>query len=315
MAERVIQASRCPLRPVEIIHRAHATGLLPWHLHGARQDKTLHARMSVDVARDPEASRFYRTGPGTFFLKEMIADAGIPEAFKHRYFAPPRRKELRREHILALDRGAAIPTDKMGFVGIARIRAELKNQRYSYQSYQSINSDTETAAIHSFVLVFHQEKVLSYRCGKFAPANDPLFGLRSIGLGGAVYASDNDLLFDSMQGVIGSGINELGYGIGLPKRLAERARYGREVRPQTGVILPFAEGRPSIVHVVLAYECPRDFLPSKAALSVNDLRWLDVSNPANRLDDFDYTSKRLFSSGRLISIRNALRRDGERQSD
>jgi len=109
VAERVIQTSRCPLRPRDIVQRAYAAGMMSWHLHGARQDKTLHARMSVDVARNPEASRFFRTRPGTFFLREMAADPNIPEAYKQVYFAPPRKKELRREHVLTLDGAKLLP--------------------------------------------------------------------------------------------------------------------------------------------------------------------------------------------------------------
>lgn len=151
--------------------------------------------------------------------------------------------------------------------------------------------------------MFHGDTVLSYRCGKFSPETDPLRGRRSVGLGGAVYASDRDMLFHDMFGIVASGINELGYGIGLSKELSERARYGNEVRPCLGVLLPSATGRPAVVHVVLAYECPAEFLPSKAALSVNDLRWIDIRNPANTLDDFDETSRLLFATQRVAGIR------------
>lgn len=303
VAERVIQTSRRPLRPKEIIHRAYAEGLLPWHLHGSRQDKTLHARMSEDVARNPEGSRFFRTAPGVFFLKDLLGDPTIPDAFKQVYFAPPRRKELRRDHVLTIDHTARLPQHSSSFIPVQRLHAELDEGRYAYRSYQEIVEQSRSAAVHSFVLVFHDDKVLSYRCGKFAPTSDPLYGMRSIGLGGAVYASDHDLLFKSMHGIIASGINELGYGIGLPRRLAERARYDEEVTPHIGVLLPGTEGRPTVVHVVLSYECPPEFLPSKAALSINDLRWLSVENVANTLDDYDETSRLLFLSGKVAEFR------------
>jgi hypothetical protein len=64
------------------------------------------------------------------------------------------------------------------------------------------------------------------------------------------------------------------------------------------------------LHVVLAFNCPPDFVPSKAALSVNDLRWLDLKNPSNALDDFDETSRRLFASRRVARVLARLRRDG-----
>ena len=111
------------------------------------------------------------------------------------------------------------------------------------------------------------------------------------------------MLFQDMFGIIASGINELGYGIGLSAELSERARYNNEVLPCLGVLLPSAATRPAVVQVVLAYECPLEFLPTKAALSVNDLRWIDIRNPANRLDDFDNTSRLLFETQRVVGIR------------
>ena len=306
VAEQVLLGSRRPLRPREIIETAYAQELLSWHLHGSTQDKTLHARLSEDMATSPHVSRFFRTGPGVFFLRTFLGDPSIPEAFKKPYFAPPRRKELRRERVLALDRtvGSAMGSP---FVGIDRINREFAAGRYRFATFAELQGRPDSVTVHSFVLVFHENSVLSYRCGKFFPDDAPLKGLRSIGLGGAVYAGDRDMLFHDMFGIIASGINELAYGVGLPKHLSEQARYGAEVVPCVGVLLPRVPSRPAVMHVVLAYECPSDFHPSKAALSVNDLRWLDIRNPANTLDGFDPTSALLFATQRVASIREVVR--------
>lgn len=304
VAERVLLTSRRPLRPREIIENAYAERLLPWHLHGPTQDKTLHARMSEDVAGDPESSRFFRTAPGVFFLQGLMNDPAIPPAFKQPYYAPPRRKELRRERVLTFDRLGQVALHAPDpFIDVARLYGEFEEARYRFITPAELARHPDAAAVHSFTLVFHGDTVLSYRCGKFSPETDPLRGLRSVGLGGAVYASDRDMLFRDMFGIVASGINELGHGIGLSKELSERARYGNEVIPCLGVLLPRTSSRPAIVHVVLAYECPAEFLPSKAALSVNDLRWLEIRNPANTLDGFDETSRLLFATGRVTGMR------------
>lgn len=303
IAERVLLTARRPLRPREVISQAHAAELLPWHLHGSRQDKTLHARMSEDIARNPEESRFFRTKPGIFFLRKFLKDPLIPESYKQTYFAPPRRKELRRDRILCFNQTSNMATANPPFINICIVDRELKYGRYSYLSFEEVTRRKESAAAHSFVMVFYEDKVLSYRCGKFAPSSDPLLGMRSIGLGGAVYASDRDLLFDSMFGIVGSGINQLGYGIGLSRQLSERARYESHVRPYLGVVLPGLPTRPAILHIVMGYECPPEFLPSKGALSVNELRWIDPEKPANSLDDFDLTSRLLLESNFVARLR------------
>jgi hypothetical protein len=308
VAEQVLLDSRRPLRPREIIDTAYAHQLLPWHLHGSTQHKTLHARMSEDVASNPALSRFFRTGPGVFFLQSFLEDPSIPTNYKEPYFARPRRRELRRERILTLDgfnqEGSGVSDP---FIGIKHLEGQFARGRYRFIAPMELDRHPDGIAVHSFVLVFHGNTVLSYRCGKFFPDSAPLKGKRSIGLGGAVYASDPDMLFEDMFGIIGSGINELGYGIGLSKNLSEEARYGSRVKPCTAVLLPRSGGRPAVLHVVLAYECPPDFLPSKAALSVNDLRWLDICNPANTLDGLDLTSELLFTTGRLANIREMVR--------
>jgi hypothetical protein len=307
VAERVLLQARRPLRPREIIDAAYASDLVPWHLHGPTQDKTLHARISEDVAGGHSSSRFFRTGPGVFFLRTLLEDPRIPALFKQPYYAPPRRKELRRERVLALTGLRAAASGPRGdFVAVAQIQREFERGRYKFVTPAEMALLPVSVPVHSFVLVYHEDRVLSYVCGKFFPDDAPLKGKRSIGIGGSVYAGDRDMLFDDMFGVVASGINELGYGIGLTKELSERARYGNEVTPCAGVLVRLADGR-AVLHVVLAYECPLDFLPSKAALSVNDLRWLDMRNPANTLEGFDRTSALLFSSGRVAAFRGMLR--------
>jgi hypothetical protein len=198
------------------------------------------------------------------------------------------------------------------FVDVALLYGEFEHGRYRYITYGELSGRSKAAVAHSFVLVFNGDSVLSYRSGKFSPDTDPIRGMRSIGLGGTVYAGDRDMLFHDMYGIVASGINELVYGIGLSKGLAERARYGDEVRPCLGVLRPSVDARPPLIHVALAYECPPEFLPTKAALSVNDLRWVDIRNPANTLDDFDDTSRLLFKTQRVVGIRAMVGPDARR---
>jgi hypothetical protein len=302
VAERVLLTYRRPMRPNEIIQQAYAQGLLPWHLHGARQDKTLHARISEDIARNPGDGRFFRTGPGIFFLHELVADNKVPDAYKHPFYAPPRKKELRKDRILSLELNSKIVDEAPKIIEIKTITEALDSGKYSYKNFGDLTDAIDQAAIHSFVIVFNEGMVLSYRCGKFTPAADPLYGLRSIGLGGTVYATDLDLLFESMHGIIASGINELGYGIGLPRKLAEQARYGNQVKPYICTILSKNQKRPAVLQVVMAYLCPADFKPSKAALSVNDLRWVPVKNVINDLDYYDETSRMLYQNNEVEKI-------------
>lgn len=313
IAERVLLDVRCPLRPREILTQAILSDFLPTHLRGPRQDKTLHARLSEDISANPEGSRFCRTAPGVFFLKHFLNDEGIPTAFKSVYLAPPRRKELKNRSILTIEIGEdSLLRGDGRTISVGRLRDLLSGGYYRFQPLigEEGASGKGRVAVHSFVVVSRGDQVLSFRCGKFFPSNDPLFGKRSIGVGGAVLASDPDLTYDSMWGIIGNGVNELKYGIGLPNRLAERARYENELRPFLGVIIREPGGAQSVMHVVLSYRCPDDFMPTKAALSINDLRWVNALSPMNTLADFDRTSQFLFAQD---YIRDLIRYGSGRQ--
>jgi len=300
IAEAIISAERQPMRPRDIIQRAYLAELLPWHLHGPRQDKTLHARLSEDIARSPEGSRFYRTAPGIFFLNEFRDQPDTPDAYNQVYRAPPRRRELKRDKLFSLKIIDSSPNGKE--VGIADLQIALNAGSYEYIPFQEAKANHGYAVVHSFVVVYRGPKILSFRCGKFFPESDPIYGRRSIGIGSAVIADNLHMLYDSLYGIVENGIGELGYGVGLPRRLAERARYQNELRPHVGILLEDDRGGPITLHVVMGYHCPDEFEPSKAALSVNDLRWIDSTNPGNDLADYDATSRLLFERHHLRGL-------------
>lgn len=295
LAEQVLTDARRPLRPREIVEAAYLRGLSPQHLRGPRQDKTLHARLSEDIARGREASRFIRTGPGVFFLRSLTADSSIPSDYRHEYLAPPRKKELRKNRILTISSDVfAAHNGHVAEVPLRLLMERLDDGLYGYKGYEEIGDDV---AIHSFVVVKNENLILSYRSGRYRPSTDPIHDSRSVGLGGAVLESDPDMLYESMVGIISNGIDELGYGIGLPSRLAEIARYENRLQPHTAVLSPASKRHPAVIHVVLLYSLPSEFEPSKTALSINDLRWISALKLPNSLTGYDKTSQFLMSTG------------------
>ncbi|ATQ68861.1 MULTISPECIES: winged helix-turn-helix domain-containing protein [Methylosinus] len=312
VAERVLILSDRPLSAAEIISQAQRSRLLPKHLYGFRQDRTLQARLSEDIARLGSKSRFFRTSPGRYFLRDFN-HKGANEIGE--YYAKPRRKELDQNDILTLNTNIdSIERNGGPIVPLSFVLDQLKSGHYSYRSAQDILRNDACTAIHSFVVVHDGSRILSFRCGKFFPRSDPLFGRRTIGLSGTVTADQVDMLFESLFGIIGNAIEELCSGIGLPRHFAERARYGGEILPWFGVKSARAANTPAILHMVLSYKCPPSFRPTRAALSVNDLRWIDPHNPLNTLQDFDSTSKILLSEGHardLVRIHTSSNRTSE----
>ena len=295
-AERVLAASDEPLSAAEILSRAQEDGLLPDHLYGRRQDRTLQARLSEDIARYGEASRFFRTAPGQYHLRAFKSLIDAEE-----YFAKPRRKELPVEGMLVLEAQISEIFANQRYVPATQVTKRLEAGEYSYRDSKQLNDNSGTA-INSFVMVHDSDCVLAYRRGKFFPRTDPLYGQRSIGFGGPVLAKQMDLLYHSYFGVIGSAIEELQTAIGLTRRLAERARYQKLVKPYLAVLADAPNSSSRVIHIVLGYECPEDFRPSKAALSVNDLQWINAATPPNDLFAFDSTSRCIFELGGIHSV-------------
>lgn len=303
IAEQILTANRAPMRPKEILKQAYLSGTLPAHLFGETQHKTLHARLSEDIAVHRETSRFFRTAPGIFFVRQLKEAANVNAKYRVEFFATPRRKELKRDWVMALELGAPPHDLSEGYeYSLDRLRSKLDHREFGYYPYSVIRRRSDLTVVHSFVVVWRERMVLSYKTGRFFPATDPLRGRRSLGVGGAVLIGETDMLYESMHGIVANGINELGYAIGLPRRQSELARYQNEVSPKLAIVVPQADLHPGVVHVVMTYRCPDDFIPTKAAMSINDLRWVSADNPTNNIDDFDPTSRFLTRQGRLSDI-------------
>ena len=73
IAQSVLQKSRQPLSAREILDAAYRLQLVPEHLFGKTQYKTLQARLSEDLLRNRKRTIFARTGPGRFVLREQLS--------------------------------------------------------------------------------------------------------------------------------------------------------------------------------------------------------------------------------------------------
>ena len=104
IAETVLRVARRPLSAKAIMDAAYRGGIVPSHLYGKTQHKTLHARLSEDILHNKLESRFFRTNPGLFFLSEMRSEPTIPAEFKDPFHARRRTRDLDKPAALAFDK-------------------------------------------------------------------------------------------------------------------------------------------------------------------------------------------------------------------
>ncbi len=297
IAETVLRRRRVPLTPNEMLADAYLSGEVPRHLHGNTQEKTLQARLSEDIARLRDGSLFFRTNRARFFLRELISDDTLPGHYRIEYFARPRRKDLRRERVLVLERGAIL-SNQMSSTQLDQI---FKDQRYKFLTWNEVGDRSDVLPVYSFLVIHRGTEVLSYSSGKFTAEDHPSKGMKSVGFGSAVRAQDSDLLFNAYHGIIGSAINELVYSLGLQREHARQARYENQLVLHWAVCTNGNLGQ-SFVKIVLSYRAPNDFLPTKSALSLNKLEWLNAKTSPRFVEQFDGLSQVLFASGTLAKI-------------
>lgn len=288
IAKDVLARAKRPLTARQILDQAYIDELVPSHLHGATQHKTLQARLSEDISALPDGSDFVRTGPGAFFLRSLWESDETPPEFRVIYKAPPRKKELKRDLILCIELGSAASD---GYLSIRYLKTRFNQGHYRHLRWDEVRGNSSFSPVASFVVVYDHESLLSYRSGKFRPEADVIKRPRSVGFGGVVLSSDGDLLYNSFYGIFGSGLNELTFGVGLPRELAAKARYGEEMHPVFGHVVQSPLTSTTFVNIVMSYRRPDGFIPFKGALSLNELRWIRWSERANRPADFDATSQ------------------------
>jgi hypothetical protein len=286
IAATVLRAERRPLSPRAILTAAYRRGMVPPHLHGKTQHKTLQARVSEDIIARREQSAFFRTAPGRFFLREFLTDTSLPEAFRR---PVPTRRRFRE-----LARGPALAVDECVLEKLAPERAPIQPERIFKLLGQECSryadpkmKSEKNVFVRSFVCVYRRGDILTYRLGRYREDRDSFLARRSVGFYTYVHRDEQTLFNMRDFGIVDSGVRATAVDLDIPEvpareKLDASLRYFTWVRQPMGVTDLLA---------VVALQCPEWFEPVKRRLALNDLAWLDLTKPVNNIDDFDPWSK------------------------
>lgn len=287
IAVEVLEAERRPLSPRAILETAYRRSIVPPHLHGVTQHKTLQARISEDIVQRRDHSVFYRTQPGRFFLRKFLSDESVPEEFRVVFPARRRIRELVRGPALAVDQRlleTIAPRNKP--VPPKKILRALKWDRLDYVDPRKKRDDL--VFLRSFVCVSRDCDVLSYRVGRYRDDRDSFMSKRSIGFSTFVSVEDRTLFNFESFGILDAGIRAASIDLDIPPDFAPTERRGARL---VFFVWPALSQSSTDLLAVVDYECPKWFEPTKRRLALNDLCWLDTSNPVNNIDDFDPWSR------------------------
>lgn len=271
-----------------ILDAAYRAQIVPDHLKGQTQHKTLQARLSEDILYHRNASMFYRTEPGVFFLCELISDPDIPEKYKERFPARRRTRDLQKESPLGISR--AFLREWKNNVHSENVRDVFRaaEEKDAFRYLSSLDND-DYATVWTFSLVRRRSEILSYRIGRYRDDRDAFANKRTVGFPGAITASDRSLFSQDDYGATDNALNVLLLDLDISPQSFTDAN---PTKPEP--LFAFeAEGDDGIMVllVVLEWTCPDWFEPTTRRLSLNDPCWLDLTVPPNNLDDFEPWSK------------------------
>ena len=273
--------------------------MAPPHLRGRTQHKTLGARLSEDILRLREASRFYRTAPGRFLLRELADDESIPEDLRQPIVARRRRRDLVQKRSLAFDRGALEHARRStGVVDSSVVLELIEHGRFHYAT-SAPQQRAEEVVVWAFIMVIRSGHVLTYRQGHYREHRDTFMHRRTIGFYTPVIDDDMSLFEQTDHGIVSSGVKALVTDLDLQeKELWPMLSQCSELRT---FVYPDDQPARDLLAVV-AFSCPDWLDPTSKRLAINDLEWLDLRSPPNHREDFDPWSQAVLSEARHLAI-------------
>lgn len=289
IAEAVLRTERRPLSPHSILAAAYRYGIVPPHLYGKTQHKTLAARISEDIVQRREKSLFFRPAPGRFFIREYLADPTIPEEYRQPVATRRRLRELMRGPALSISVGdlqrIANPNTP---IDPRRVFDLLQSDSYRYDEPREKAGDS--VFVWSFVSVRRSFELLTYRVGRFRDNRDSFMARRSIGFKTLVHRDERTLFNFDDFGIIDSGVHAAKIDLDIPEIVHSDAIERSNVQLLCFLWVAYSSVASDLL-AVINFECPNWFEPTKRRLALNDLAWLDTRLPINNIEDFDPWSK------------------------
>lgn len=283
IAEKVLSYRRRPMGPHAILREAYLLDLMPPHLHGETQHKTLQARLSEDILHGKERSRFVRTEPGKFFLRSLLTDETIPAEFRQTIKARRRKRELTPDPVLCIAKESLHKLEVRNDQDRWTVLEDLRQSgELSYFEFK--NRPKGHIPIWCFVMLIREDSVLSYRVGRYRAQDEDLTSKRTVGFPSLVTEDQQTLFNHHDLGITEAGITALALDLDFPMGVDVLEAKTSEA---ASVVEISTDDATEAVLLVIETGCPSWFEPTTRRLSMNDMKWIPFRVPPNHLDDFD----------------------------
>ena len=269
--------------------------------------KSLQARLSMDIVRHGTRSRFVRIAKGLFYLRDLhnpsdapassLGPLGLTGPPLLRPFVPTsRRPRPSTEYVLAVP--AELCRTLLDFHGFRatnhNILSELLDGDIKHIPRRFAEETEAYKQLITYVLVTHNSEVLSFQRGRFNRAAEFLRGSHCIGFGGHVTERDYNLFSSHDSGIRYSASRELAEEIRIPDSLP---KIDNDLLDFCGLINDNSTpiGRKHI-GIVFRYNIPNDDWKqwqhaSRNELSIKQLHWINAKEDSINLMDYEYWSQ------------------------
>lgn len=215
VAETVLRRHGRPLTARQIVTFGLDDGLFAEKDMSRTPQKSMQARLSMDIVKRGGGSRFLRTGPGKFFLRELLETTKVganDEGGLKEYTAPRRTPSAPSEQVLVAPADAY--SGILGFQGINTNYEDLLSRLKSTGKLTHIpRTDAETSPhfkqFVTYTFIQQRDRILSFRRGQYNRAASFLRGARCIGFGGHVTEDDLNILTFSDRGIRANAAREI----------------------------------------------------------------------------------------------------------
>ena len=303
LAERVLRAARKPLSSRQIIDLAFMYGMVPKHLYGATQYKTVGARLSEDILHYKKASKFFRNRPGRFFLREFIRDKSLPLEYRTPIVASRRRRSLKTKNVLCLP--AEIVELGLGTRGVSNdpdwLKRVLHSEAFDYSDLKDIGAGR--IPIFSYVIIFRDNEVLWHTKGSYAEQRRAFTNKTMLGFPVPGCREDLTLLDRDDHGRVQAGLTavandlDLEFSVDFP-----RFEINAEL---TGFCRVSLSTEVDAVVGIVKVDSHSDFEPLGKRLAVGSLDWAPVPARSSR-GAFDPWTNALLRNADEFAIRRLL---------
>lgn len=284
LAEEVLLTHGRPLTAQRILREAQRFGLMPTHLTGDTQQKTLQARISEDINKNKGESHFYRVGIGKYFLRDLASDPTLSARIKSEVAFSGRVESITKRRLLHTNR-----TDWGEVHEPKKIRATIEGIGTSNSFQYAKFPLTDQLLVGTFTVVFLRDSVLLHDLGKFSWFHGHQKGDgSSLGFRRYIDEYDDDIFSVMDLGIDFSSSREVLRNLAL--RESNRIFDDREIRKTLKIVDVRNDDEITSTFIIVAA-----FLDSsrnsevifRKRKSTRQLRWIERSQlPHERLDPF-----------------------------